>query len=156
MSLTTCPECTHTVSDKALSCPGCGYPMSSVSRQLPKQTRRRLPNGYGSIKKLSGTRTRPYAVYPPADNFRTDTRLSPKRPALGYFPDWYSAYRALNEYHANPCDLRLKKLTFTEVYRQFYNEKFGRNKKALSDSSKYAYETAFKHCSSIHSLATQR
>ncbi len=152
MSLTTCPECTHTVSDKALSCPGCGYPISSPARQPQRHTRRRLPNGYGSIKKLSGTRTRPYAVYPPADSFRADASSSVKRPALGYFSDWNSAYRALNEYHANPCDLRLKKLTFAEVYRQFYDEKFGRNKKALSDSSKYAYETAFKHCSPIHSI----
>lgn len=152
MSLTTCPECTHTVSNKALSCPGCGYPISSAIRQLPKQTRRRLPNGYGSIKKLSGNRSRPYAVYPPYDTLSDATFHTVKRPVLGYFPDWNSAYRALNAYHANPCDLRLKRLSFADVYQQFYTEKFNRNKKALSDSSKYAYETAFKHCSSIHSL----
>ena len=29
MALLTCPECTHTVSDKAFSCPGCGYPFRS-------------------------------------------------------------------------------------------------------------------------------
>ncbi len=152
MSLTTCPECTHTVSDKALSCPGCGYPMASISHQIPKRTRHRLPNGFGSIKKLSGNRTRPYAVYPPSDCFQSNSTHIAKRPALGYFADWNSAYRALNDYHSNPYDPRLKKLTFAKVYRQFYDEKFTHNRKALSDSSKYAYETAFKHCSTIHNL----
>lgn len=28
MTLLTCPECTHKVSDKAFSCPGCGSPMA--------------------------------------------------------------------------------------------------------------------------------
>ena len=28
MALVTCPECTGTLSDKALACPSCGYPVS--------------------------------------------------------------------------------------------------------------------------------
>ncbi len=152
MSLTTCPECNHTVSDKALSCPGCGYPMVSVPRQLPSKTRHRLPNGYGTIKKLSGNRTRPYAVYPPSDCFQSTHAHSVKRPALGYFADWNSAYRALNNYHSSPYDLHLRKLTFAKVYKQFFEEKFCYNRKVLSDSSRYAYETAFKHCTAIHNI----
>ena len=89
MSLILCPECNHRLSDKAISCPGCGYPMLliasgiSPSDPLPdtayrslmspapriqtrKRSHKKLPNGYGTIKKLSGTRTRPYAAYPPA------------------------------------------------------------------------------------------
>lgn len=27
MALTTCPDCTGQVSDKAIACPACGYPM---------------------------------------------------------------------------------------------------------------------------------
>ncbi len=152
MSLTTCPECTHTVSDKALSCPSCGYPMVSASHHPAKQLRHRLPNGYGSIKKLSGNRTHPYAVYPPSDYLPANPMRTVKRPALGYFSDWNSAYRALITYHSNPYDLNLKTLTFAKVYRQFFDEKFTNNRKTLSDSSKYAYETAFKHCSTIHNV----
>lgn len=153
MSLITCPECTHTVSDKALSCPGCGYPISKPPRQPQKATHRRLPNGYGSIKKLSGTRSRPYAAYPPSHSYSTEGDYRIKRPVIGYFADWDSAYRALSDFHSNPCDIRLKSLTFADVYHQFYEEKFGYSKKALSASSKYAYETAFKHCVSIHNLS---
>ncbi|ONG55806.1 hypothetical protein BKE38_08450 [Pseudoroseomonas deserti] len=28
MALMTCPECSHRVSDKALACPSCGYPIA--------------------------------------------------------------------------------------------------------------------------------
>ena len=76
MALILCPECSRAVSDKALACPGCGYPISfspepakqqKERKTAPaKQKRRKLPNGYGSIKKLSGNRSRPYAAYPPA------------------------------------------------------------------------------------------
>lgn len=70
MALIQCPECGSQVSDKALSCPRRGYPMSSAEkpRKSPKTSAKRhskLPNGFGSIKKLSGNRTNPYAVYPP-------------------------------------------------------------------------------------------
>lgn len=150
MSLLSCPECTHTVSDKALACPGCGYPMSTPSKQVQTSTRKRLPNGYGSIKKLSGTRSNPYAAYPPLRINCTETEPAVKRPAIGYFPDWESAYRALTVYHSAPYDVGLRALTFAEVYQRFYDDKFKFNKKSLSVSSKYAYETAFKHCASIH------
>ena len=73
MSLLFCPECHHTVSDKAYACPGCGYPISHSVTVIPpkppaKRRRKKLPNGYGCIKKLSGNRTRPYAAYPPASD----------------------------------------------------------------------------------------
>ena len=154
MSLLSCPECTHTVSDKALACPGCGYPMSVPSKQpQANNTRKRLPNGYGSIKKLSGTRSNPYAAYPPYHASCPEPEQPVKRPAIGYFPDWDSAYRALTVYHSAPYDICSRTLTFEEVYHRFYNTKFNSNRKVLSTSSKYAYETAFKHCAPLHHLS---
>ena len=54
MALISCPECEHSVSDKAFSCPSCGYPMNICTasgkmfshRSICK--RRKLPNGFGS------------------------------------------------------------------------------------------------------------
>lgn len=180
MSLLLCPECSHTVSDKAVSCPGCGFPMSltvsfpptlpspltlpasvilpasrlpsSLRKECKKKPRRKLPNGYGSIKKLSGNRTRPYAAYPPTSRCRPVSEAGPKQPAIGYFANWYDAFDALSHYHRNPYDIRSRALTFAEVFALFYEDKFNDNGKALSDSSKYAYETAFKNCASLHSL----
>lgn len=44
MALMKCPECTHEVSDKALSCPNCGYRISKpttqiIVTQLPKSNK---------------------------------------------------------------------------------------------------------------------
>lgn len=146
MSLFSCPECHHTVSNKAFSCPGCGFPITSCPRPL-----KRLPNGYGSIKKLSGNRSRPYAAYPPSKEHR-QAKPGKKLSAIGYYSDWYTAFEALKNYQQTPFPSRLQALTFAEVYRQFYREKFECCKKVLSISSKYAYDTAYKNCAALHSL----
>lgn len=43
-----CPECGHQVSDKALSCPACGYPMKPQAARR-NRSRKRLPNGFAQI-----------------------------------------------------------------------------------------------------------
>jgi hypothetical protein len=35
MALIECPECKHTISDRAVSCPSCGVPLSSTSTSRP-------------------------------------------------------------------------------------------------------------------------
>ncbi len=64
-----------------------------------KRTYPRLPNKFGSIKKLSGNRTNPYGVYPPTTEYDEDGR--PKSvPALAYVDDWYYGFSILTAYHA--------------------------------------------------------
>lgn len=63
MALIKCPECELQVSDKALSCPHCGYPMKSSAdapkgRGKAKPKHRRLPNGFGSITELKNRNLR--------------------------------------------------------------------------------------------------
>jgi len=158
MSLIPCPECSHTVSNKAISCPGCGYPItgsscSAISTAVEKRrpVRKKLPNGYGSIKKLSGNRSRPFAAYPTTAG--TGNGLSSKPPtAIGYFPDWHSAYAALTEYKRTPYDPKARNYSFGEVYELFYRSKFENAKRTLSLSSKQAYESAYKNCAPLHNL----
>lgn len=175
MALLACPECAHTISDKAYFCPGCGYPTALAfsspeppspfvfpvlpSLRTPKEARvpaavrkrQKLPNGYGCIKKLSGNRSRPYAAYPSTKGLPPgrDTR---SLPAIGYYEDWYSAYNALSSFQKKPYDISSRGLTFADVYRLFYDEKFNSGSKALSSSSKYAYDTAFKNSVQLHSM----
>lgn len=161
MSLLTCPECNHTVSDKALACPGCGYPMSCLlsvptvtvtEKSSPRRQRRpKLPNGYGSIKKLSGNRSRPYAAYlSTAGVVSAPHRTTP--PAIGYYKDWHSAYLALSEYHRSPYDPKTKNYTFQDIYTLFFRSKFEQTKKPFSLSAKQAYSAAFKNCKPLHNL----
>ena len=61
--LLKCPECQRDVSDKALTCPHCGYPMNTPSSMKPRIRNgkpTKLPNGYGTIYKMSGKRSKPF------------------------------------------------------------------------------------------------
>ena len=54
--LIKCHECELQVSDKALSCPHCGYPLQDgAPARKPRSKnnkRKRLPNGFGQISKI--------------------------------------------------------------------------------------------------------
>lgn len=54
--LIKCPECNLQVSDKALACPHCGYPLKPEIKKakIKKTKRRRLPNGFGQISEIKG------------------------------------------------------------------------------------------------------
>lgn len=126
---------------------------------MAKKTKHpKLPNGFGSIKKLSGNRSNPYAVYPPTTEF-TLTGAPVAQPALCYVPDWNTGFYALMEYNNGTFDLEkfqspkvkdsdadnviIQKIiaaynnqnrntviekTFAEVYQEFYAYKYERDK----------------------------
>ena len=72
----------------------------------------KLPNGYGSIKRLSGkNRTNPYGVYPPTKEFDENGNPVPVK-ALCYVDDWYKAFTVLTWYkHGEYYPGREKELT---------------------------------------------
>lgn len=165
MSLITCPECNHTVSDKALACPCCGYPVAPVQlrpRRRPLNKKHpKLPNGYGSIKRLSGRRENPYAVYPPTTDYK-DNGSPVSVPAIGYCKTWHLAYAALVEWHrVHDTVLQVPTLstsnykialTFAQVYDLYYDDKYKElpGKKKLSESSKNSTRAAYKNCKELH------
>lgn len=101
--LITCPECGSSVSNKAAFCPHCGYTLAQEKPLKRRNTKPRkypkLPNGFGSIKKLSGRRTNPYAVYPPVQGFDEDGKADSVK-AIAYVADWYTGFGILSAYHA--------------------------------------------------------
>jgi integrase len=118
---------------------------------MRKKKYKKLPNGFGSIKHLSGNRTNPYAAYPSVTAFHPNG--SPvTQPAIGYFKDWYEAYDALAAYNRNVSLHPENGMTFSEVYEKLYQAKFVNNCKQLSESSRSAYETAFKNCEPLHDM----
>jgi len=145
---------------------------------MPKRKKfPKLPNGFGSIKKLSGKRTNPFAVYPPAT-----LKVAPgqyKQPqAICYTDDWYKGFAVLTAYHAGTYypgyERTLNKLenaaadrlladynqafrtaqqkakpTFKQVYEGFYKYKYGSVKK-YSEASMRSTQAAFKNCAAMH------
>lgn len=140
----------------------------------------KLPNGYGSIKKLSGNRRNPFAVYPPATELIAPGQYAPVK-AICYVDDYMKGFSVLTAYHAgtyypgfertlnrlkgNPDELladynqafrkdtevsQEKLPTFAEVYERFYNYKYVDSGKKYSEASLYSTRAAFKNCSAIH------
>lgn len=76
----------------------------------------RLPSGYGSIRKLSGKRRRPFAV-------RITTGWTDEgeqiRKYLGYFSTRREALEALDQYHQNPYNLDSRSITFSQLYEKW-------------------------------------
>lgn len=155
MALLQCPECGHNVSDKAVACPGCGYPIRISQPPKPvtrtRKKHKKLPNGFGSIKKLSGNRRKPYAAYPPTKEYQLNgTPIT--LPAIGYYEDWYAAFDALREYNHNPFDVRTAGLTFSDVYEQWWKAKFENGHKQYADDTKKSYSWAYKQCSALYNM----
>ncbi len=58
----------------------------------------KLPNGYGSIKRLSGkNRTNPFGVYPPTKEFDLNG-IPVSQKAICYVDDWYKGFTVLTWY----------------------------------------------------------
>lgn len=121
-----------------------------------RKRRMKLPNGFGSIKYLGEGRRNPYAAFPPVTEYRLKSAVTPK--ALGYRETWEDAYELLTAYNmekkgqikVNNGVYIDRTPTFAEVYQDFYEEKFFRSPKKLSEATMRSTTAAFKNCSSIH------
>lgn len=153
MALTTCPECTGKVSDKAILCPHCGFPIQSKTIPLPSYRRgkKRRANGSGTIVRLSGNRRNPYQV---RVNTHLDDRGYPVFDVVGTFPDQVSADIALAEYNKNPYDPKNRKKTFKEVFEEWYKWKYKKPVDSIEKktSSQYCCSAAFNHCQKLHTM----
>ncbi len=148
--LIKCPECELQVSDKALSCPHCGFPLvrTQNSPQKRQKAHMRLPNGFGQISLIKNKRLRkPYRARV------TVGKTSEGRPVCrmlkpeAYFATYNEAYAALVEYNKNPYDLD-QFISMNELYEKWSSQYFEK----ISDSSKRTVTSAWKYCSGIYDL----
>ena len=146
--LIQCPECELQISDKALFCPHCGYPLKSNFENTPpgkirSRKYKRLPNGFGQITELKkpGLRNRFRAMVSEGKTEYGKPIQKLLRPRA-YFPSYKDAYEALLEYHRNPYDLS-KDLTIKEVYEKWLKEYKG---------NLAPHTSAWQYCSSVYSI----
>lgn len=100
----------------------------------------RLPNGFGSVYKLSGNRRRPFVV---------KKTINGKQRPLGYFSTHDEALTFLLKYNHEPTGITA---TFADIYEQWKPTKWP----ALSESSRSAYENSFRHLSRLHDKTMSR
>lgn len=154
MALLKCPECSHDVSDKALSCPHCGYPMNTPSSTKPRIRNgkpTKLPNGYGTIYKMSGKRSKPFRAMK-TDKWIIDPvtgKSKQIRFTIGYFASREEAMIALADYNQNPYDVEVDSITFSEVYEKWSASYFP----TLSNPSSIRTITAaYAYCNDLYDM----
>lgn len=154
MALLKCPECTHDVSDKALTCPNCGYPMNMPSSTKPRIRNgkpAKLPNGYGTIYKMSGKRSKPYRAMK-TDKWIIDPvtgKSKQIRSTIGYYQSREDAMIALANYNENPYDIKADSITFSEVYEKWSENYFP----TLSNPSSVRTVTAaYAYCNGLYDM----
>lgn len=152
MALIKCPECQLQVSDKAIICPHCGYPLDTkVIKQQQRKTnkRKRLPNGFGTISELKNQNLRkPFrALVCVGKNFYGKPIYKSLKPET-YFKTYNDAYAALLEYHKNPYDLD-SDLTVEQLYEKWTDKYF---ESLSSPSSERTIKSAWNYCSAVYDM----
>lgn len=150
--LVKCPECELQVSDKAPTCPHCGYPMQPSVKRKPRaknNKRRRLPNGFGQISEIKNRNLRnPFRAMVTVGKTENGRPICKPLKPESYFATYNDAYAALVEYNKNPYDLDAG-ITLQELYDRWSEEYFGSLK---SDGSKRAVTSAWAYCSAVYKM----
>ncbi len=108
----------------------------------------RLPNGYGSVHKLSGNRRNPWrarktsgwdeSTNPPKQTYIT----------IGYFPTRQAAIKALADFNENPYDINTNTTTFAEVYDKWSTEHFEK----IVPSATRTWKAAYRYCKPLYNM----
>lgn len=154
MALIQCPECNHDVSDKAISCPNCGYPMNTPTSTKPRIRNgkpTKLPNGFGTIYKLPGKRSKPFRAAK-TDKWTLDPSTGKSkqiRITIGYYATREEAMIALANYNEHPYNIQTDSITFAEVYDKWSESYFP----TLSNPSSVRTVTAaYAYCSGLYNM----
>ena len=148
--LMKCPECELQVSDKAIICPHCGFPLQpNIKPRKPRNKnnkRRRLPNGFGQISEIKNRNLRnPFrAMVSVGKDANGRPICKPLKPE-SYFPTYNDAYAALVEYNKNPYDLE-PSITVKELYDKWLPE----YEKTVKSTR--AIESAWSYCTAVYDM----
>ncbi len=149
--LFSCPECALPVSDKAMNCPHCGYPLQyqlSNIRSKPQKKRRRLPNGFGQITELKNNNLRKrYRAMITVGKTEEGKPISKILKPTGYFETYNEAYGALVEYNKHPFDY-INSMTVEELFNRWKSVYYPK----ASPAAKVNSELAWKYCASVRNI----
>lgn len=152
--LLNCPECQLQVSDKAATCPHCGYPLQTdtknIERKRKQSKRMRLPNGFGQISEIKNKNLRkPFRAMVTVGKTEDGKPICKLLKPESYFKTYNEAYNALAEYNRSPYDLLNAGFTMKELYNQWSAEHF---KTYANQSGISSVETAWRYCGAIYDI----
>lgn len=110
----------------------------------------KLPNGYGSVYKLSGNRRKPWVArktigWKPIEGKK---RGYPIYFIIGTYEKREQAIAALVDYNKNPYNIDTSKITFAEIYEKWSAVKFNN----ISESNIKGYKASYQLCNSIKDM----
>ena len=123
-----CVKCKAELPLEAMYCPACGKKQPTA----PPKKQRKRPNGTGTVYKLSGRRTKPWAA-------------AKSKIVIGYYQTKTEALEALGRLSGTYI-VENYNMTFAQVYQGWSKEHFPK----LSKWGVQAYEGAYKAFSSLH------
>lgn len=100
----------------------------------------RLPNGYGTVARLSGKRRRPYII---KKTVGWNEKQHPIIVIIGYTTTREEGLELLAQYNQNPWDVDRAKITLQELFDLWQEKKAPK----LGTSNRASLTSAFKHCS---------
>lgn len=107
----------------------------------------RLPNGYGTVKKMSGKRRKPYIVQITTGwEIVNGEKVKQKRAVLGYAATRAEGLQMLSDYQKNPYDIEASKKTFSEVFESWSKAKYP----TISESNIKGYNASYKICGTLY------
>lgn len=109
----------------------------------------KLPNGFGNISKLPGSRRKPWRARKTVgwDLDVESGKAKQKYETVGYYATQQQAIQALSEYNSNPYDIN-SKINFTEIYDKWSEEKF----ESISKSNVNGYKASYAVCSALYKM----
>ena len=102
----------------------------------------RLPNGYGTVAKLSGKRRRPYIV---KKTVGFNDKHHPIIEIIGYATTREEGLELLAQFNRDPWDVDRAKVTLQELFNLWKEKKAPK----LGESNRASLCSAFKHCSAL-------
>lgn len=144
--LIICPECNLQVSDKAFSCPHCGYPFKqNINPSVRRSTKKkRLPNGFGQITELKQNLRKPFRAMVTTGFTNEGKPIQKLLEPQAYFETYNDAYMALLEYNKNPFEFG-KNITIEELFWK-WNDIYSKN---VQENSRAYIIPAWNRCKPI-------
>lgn len=150
--LIKCEECELQVSDKAITCPHCGFPLRPNAIHAPRKRtnkRRRLPNGFGQISEIKNQKLRkPFRAMVTVGKTSTGRPICKPLKPEAFFATYNEAYEALVNYNKNPYDLE-PAISVKELYDKWSEAYFATLK---NKSSERSITSAWSYCSTIYDM----
>lgn len=150
--LIKCLECNKEISDKAISCPNCGFPITKPTGRQPRKSnrRKRLPNGFGQITEIKGLR-KPFRVSVTIGKNDVGKPICKLLKPEAYFKTYNDAYGALLEYNKRPYELN-SIISMQELFDRWF-ETYSR--KDVSKNRLDSFKVGWKYCQSVYDLLVQ-